>query len=287
MSPMALCDAHPPGYPSEQTKAFFAARAKGGAGLLIMGGTLSTKLGWETCGGHNYRIDIPGTLGAMWEIAERVHAFGAKCFVQLMQCLGRQGTSRNTGVQPVSCTAEAYAAAEEDLPEGMKFPGGLAGELPRELAVSEIEALEDEGADSAIRAVAAGFDGIEIPCHHGYLSLSFLSPRINKRKDLYGGNLENRIRFLLNTVQKTRDRIGPDFPLGVRLCAAEHVEGGLICEELVEVAKILEREGIDFVDLADGVYEKHKYKFGMPVGKLRLDAHPQELKVGKYFAKKC
>ena len=278
MSPMALCDAHPPGYPSEQTKAVFAARAKGGAGLIIMGGTLSTRIGWETCGGHNYRIDVPGTLGAMCEVAERVHAYGTKCFVQLMQCLGRQGTSRNTGVQPVSCTAEAYSTAEEDLPEGMKFPGGLAGELPRELTVSEIEALEDEEADSAIRAVAAGFDGIEIPCHHGYLALSFLSPRINKRNDLYGGGLENRIRFILNTVRKTRDRIGPDFPLGVRLCAAEHVEGGLTCNESVEAAKILEKEGIDFVDLADGVYEKHKYISPEADGTLLEHGEPQAFK---------
>jgi len=278
MSPMALCDAHPAGYPSEQTKAVFAARAKGGVGLIILGGTLSTKLGWETCGGHNFRMDIPETLGAMAELVERVHSFDAKCFVQLMPCLGRQGSSKHTGVQPVSCTAEAYVTAEEDLPEGMKFPGGLVGELPRELTISEIVGLEDETSNSALRAVAAGFDGIEIPCHHGYLALSFLSPRINKRRDLYGGSLENRIRFTLNSVRKTRDKVGPDFPLGVRLCAAEHVEGGLTCEDLVEVAKILEEEGINFIDLADGVYEKHKYVNPEKDGTLLEHGEPQAFK---------
>jgi 2,4-dienoyl-CoA reductase (NADPH2) len=278
MAPMALCDAHPPGYPSEQTKAVFAARAKGGTGLIIMGGTLSTKLGWDTCGGHNFRVDIPGTIGAMSEVAERVHAFGAKCFSSLMQCLGRQGTSRHTGVQPVSCTAEAYVTADEDMPEGMKFPGGLRGEMPRELTIAEIEALENEGASSALRVVAAGFDGMEIPCHHGYLALSFLSPRINKRKDSYGGNLENRMRFILNSIRKTRDKVGPDFPIGVRLCAAEHVEGGLTCQELVEVAVILEKEGVDFIDLADGVYEKHRYISPEKDGTLLEHGEPQAFK---------
>ena len=279
LGPMALNDAFPPGFPSEQTKAFYAARAKGGVGLIILGGTFSTKLGWDTNTFPGaYRMDNGDSFASMSELVERVHAFGAKIFVQFMPCLGRQGSSRRTGVQPVSCTAEAFVSPEEAWPEGLRFPGGMVGELPRELTISEIEALEDESANSALRVKAAGFDGMEIPCHHGYLILSFLSPRINKRTDSYGGTLENRMRHLLNSLRKTREKVGPDFPLGVRLCANEHVEGGLSCQDCVEVAKILEKEGADFIHLADGVIESHQYVNPEKEGALLDHGEPQAFK---------
>jgi 2,4-dienoyl-CoA reductase (NADPH2) len=279
LAPMALNDASPPGFPSEQTKAFYAARAKGGVGLVILGGTFSTKLGWDTNRFPNvFRMDNSDTLPSMYELVERVHAFGTKIFVQFMPCLGRQGSSRRTGVQVVSCTAEAFISPEEVWPEGVRFPGGIVGELPRELSISEIVALEDESANSALRVKAAGFDGIEIPCMHGYLLLCFLSPRVNKRTDSYGGTFENRIRFLLNTLRKTRENVGPDFPLGVRLCANEHVEGGLSCQDCVEVAKILEKEGVDYIHLADGVYETHHYMLPEKEGSLLEHGEPQAFK---------
>jgi 2,4-dienoyl-CoA reductase-like NADH-dependent reductase (Old Yellow Enzyme family) len=277
MLPMAMNDAHPPGFPSEQTQAFFASRARGGVGLIVVGGTYATRLGWETSGMHNFRIDVESTLPSFARLVQRVHAFGARIFVQLMQCAGRQGTSRVSGVQPVSCTAEAFASSEETWPEGLKFPGGLSGEVPRELSIEEIIELEDEVANSALMAKAAGFDGVEIPCHHGYLSLSFLSPRINKRRDLYGGNLENRMRFIFNSVVKVREKVGPDFALGVRLCSSEHIEGGLSCKESVEVARLLEKE-LDFFSLADGVYETAKFVFPEKDGTLLEHGEPQAFK---------
>jgi 2,4-dienoyl-CoA reductase-like NADH-dependent reductase (Old Yellow Enzyme family) len=279
LGPMALNDAFPPGFPSEQTKAFYAARAKGGVGLVILGGTFSTKLGWDTNTFPGaFRMDNDDAMAPMSELVERVHAFGAKIFVQFMLGLGRQGSSKRSGVQPVSCTAEAYVSPEEVWPEGLRFPGGIVGELPRELTIPEIVALEDESANSALRVKAAGFDGIEIPCHHGYLLLSFLSPRINKRTDSYGGTLENRMRFLLNSVHKTRENIGPDFPLGVRLCANEHMQGGLTCQDCVQVAKMLEKEGVDFIHLADGVYESHNYVIPEKEGTLLEHGEPQAFK---------
>jgi 2,4-dienoyl-CoA reductase-like NADH-dependent reductase (Old Yellow Enzyme family) len=279
LGPMAMNDGFPPGYPSEQTKAFYAARAKGGVGLLILGGTYSTKLGWDTNSFPNaFRMDNNDSLASMYELTERVHSFGAKIFVQFMPCLGRQGSSRRSGVQPVSCTPEPFVSPEEAWPEGLRFPGGIVGERPRELTIPEIIAIEDESAKSAPRVKAAGFDGMEIPCHHGYLLVSFLSPRINKRKDSYGGTLENRMRFLLNTLRKTREQVGPDFPLGVRLCANEHVEGGLTCQDCVEVAKILEKEGVDYIHLADGVYEAHQYVTPEKEGTLFEHGEPQAFK---------
>jgi 2,4-dienoyl-CoA reductase-like NADH-dependent reductase (Old Yellow Enzyme family) len=155
MAPMQMQDSHPPGHASEQTKAAYAARAKGGAGLLIQGGTSASR--WAADIGAfsgSFRMHTDEAMLSLSELVERVHAFDAKIFVQLMQSMGRQGSSRSKGIQPVSCTAEPFVSAEEDWPEGLKFPGGISGELPRELAISEIIEMEDESANSAIRAKA-------------------------------------------------------------------------------------------------------------------------------------
>ena len=85
MLPMAQNDAHQPGFPSEQTKAFCAARAYGGVGLIIVGGTYVTRLGWETSGQHNLRIDTAATLPSFAQPVQRVHAFGARVFLQMSQ----------------------------------------------------------------------------------------------------------------------------------------------------------------------------------------------------------
>jgi 2,4-dienoyl-CoA reductase (NADPH2) len=279
MAAMAMNDGSPPGHPSEQSKAMCAARAKGGVGLIILGGTFSTKKGYDTQSYRGaFRMDTDETLVPITELVERIHSFNASVFVQLMPCLGRHGTSRFIGEQLVSCVAEPYRILGENMPKGMTFPGEHVGEIPRELTIQEIINMEDESANSALRAIAVGFDGMEIPCHHGYLPFSFLSPRINKRTDSYGGSVENRLRFVLNIIKKTRDKIGPDFPIGIRLSAAEHMEGGLTCDECVAAAKILEKEGIDFIDLSDGVHETAKYIFPDEDGLMLKHGEPQAFK---------
>jgi 2,4-dienoyl-CoA reductase (NADPH2) len=167
---------------------------------------------------------------------------------------------------------------EDDFPEGMKFPGGVTYETPRELQISEITDMEDRAVQASLRAVTAGFDGIEIPLHRGYLPFSFLSPRINRRNDLYGGSLQNRMRFAVNIIRKTREKIGPDFPLGVELVCNEHVEGGLTIPDCVEIAAILENEGVDYVSLADACYEKTKIALPETDGLMLDHGEPQAFK---------
>ncbi len=279
MSPMAMNDAYPAGYPSEQSKAFFAARANGGVGLIIVGGSVGTERAWgETPFPGCYRMDINDTLSGFAELVDRVHAFDSKIFVQLIHSFGRLGSSKRSGKQPISCTAEPLVVEEESWPEGMRFPGGYIGETPREIPISEIIALEDEFSNSAIRAVAAGFDGLEIASHLSYLAASFLSPRVNRRTDMYGGSLKNRMRFLVNTVHKTRNKIGPDFPLGVKLICNEHMEGGLTIEDCVEIANVLDGEGVDYISLADGCYESMKWSTPPEDGTLLEHGEPQAFK---------
>jgi 2,4-dienoyl-CoA reductase-like NADH-dependent reductase (Old Yellow Enzyme family) len=98
-------------------------------------------------------------------------------------------------------------------------------------------------------------------CKKGYLIHQFLSPRSNQRTDEYGGSLENRFRFLRNLLVASRKRVGPDFPLGIRLSGDEHMPGAIHEEELIQVAKWCEELGATYIHLSDGSYEARKWFF--------------------------
>ena len=108
---------------------------------------------------------------------------------------------------------------------------------------------------AARRAVAAGFDVIEIHGAHGYLVGQFLSPFANRRDDEYGGDFERRLRFPLEVVAAVRAAIGTRVPLLYRLSADEHVEGGLTLADSCRIAPRLEAAGVDLLDVSAGIYE--------------------------------
>ena len=124
---------------------------------------------------------------------------------------------------------------------------------PRALSVQEIHQIEDAFVNAAKRAVEAGYDGVEIHCAHGYLLNQFYSPITNKRKDEYGGNLENRLRFLLETISLVRKGIGEDVPIAVRFGGADYLPGGSKEEDAVQAAVILEKSGVDLLDISGGM----------------------------------
>ncbi len=123
---------------------------------------------------------------------------------------------------------------------------------PKELTKDEIQEVIDSFVASAKRSITAGFDTIEIHAAHGYLLNQFISPLTNKRNDEYGGNLENRVRLLLE-VTEAIDKVIPDeMPLFVRISAKEWAEGGHTINDSVEVAKLLKKSGTDLIDCSSG-----------------------------------
>ena len=128
------------------------------------------------------------------------------------------------------------------------------GDEVRALAVAEIHAIQKEFLTAARRLKQAGYDGCEIHAANGYLFHQFFTRRVNRRSDAYGGSLENRMRFLLETVARIKDGLG-DFPIITRISATEYVEGGYTTEEVVELAKALERAGVVALDLSGGSNE--------------------------------
>jgi 2,4-dienoyl-CoA reductase-like NADH-dependent reductase (Old Yellow Enzyme family) len=129
------------------------------------------------------------------------------------------------------------------------------GDTPREMTVAEIVDLEDRYAVQAKAAYSLGYDGVEVHAPHGYLLHSFLSPRSNQRHDQYGGSLENRARFLLNIIDKTRKAIGPDKAFGVRLSGDELMPGGIKHDEVKQVVSWCRDAGANFFNVSQGCYE--------------------------------
>lgn len=124
----------------------------------------------------------------------------------------------------------------------------------RALTIEEIKSIEQEFAEGAVRVKKSCYDGVEIHCAHMYLLNQFYSPLTNKRTDEYGAQtLENRLRFLIETYRLVREAVGSEYPVAVRLGGADYTEGGSTIEDAAKAAVILEKEGIDLIDLSGGI----------------------------------
>lgn len=124
--------------------------------------------------------------------------------------------------------------------------------VPHELSITEIQGLITSFVDAARRSIVAGFDVIEIHAAHGYLFHQFLSPLTNVREDGYGGTLENRMRFLLETSSAVRSAIPAETPLFVRISATDWIEGGWTLDNAVILSKKLKEVGVDLIDVSTG-----------------------------------
>ena len=226
---------------SEGTLAFYEQRAKGGVGLIITGITRVNedhgRAGNQICASRDEHI--PG----LRKLAERVHQYGTKIFLQL----------HHPGVIG-SCAAIGG--------KSLASPSGIASAIvqqpARALSREEIHSLVEDFGKAAARAKEAGIDGVELHGAHNYLINEFLSPYFNRRTDEYGGSFENRFRFLKEIVESVRKHAGNDFPLVVRMSADEYLKGGYHLEEGVRIAKALDELGVDAIDVTVGGTENNR-----------------------------
>jgi len=265
------------GYVNEQILAYYAARAKGGTGLIITECILGTKLASKfpyTTNLHCYNTThIPG----LSEIADTIHAHDCKVFAQMSIGFGRQGHSPDHESPPAP-SAIPYQTDPMLMPKGFleffaehmefagllmsgRYPSMARADMPREITKEEIKSEIEEFAESCVLVAVTGIDGIELHAPHGYLEHQFLSPRSNKRTDEYGGSLENRMRFVVEIYEAVRAAIGHSIPVGIRLSGDEHMPDGIHHDELKQVVKRLGEMGVDYVHLSDGSYEALKHFF--------------------------
>ncbi|MBL4684358.1 MAG: NADH:flavin oxidoreductase/NADH oxidase family protein [Nannocystaceae bacterium] len=227
------------GVPTDALTRLYARLGKGGAGLLITGNVIVDPGGRTES--HNVVLTRDhGEPLAAWARAAKAH--GSALFMQLSHA-GRQ-TGRTVTWSPV-----APSAVKADR------EGGLFSK-PRPLTEGEIEVLVQRFAGAAVVAQAAGFDGVQIHGAHGYLVSQFLSPLTNLRTDRYGGDIQGRMRFLLEIVRAVRRATGAGFSTAVKLNSADFQRGGFTLEESMQVAQALEKEGVDLLEISGGSYEK-------------------------------
>ncbi|MCK4792856.1 MAG: FAD-dependent oxidoreductase [Desulfobacteraceae bacterium] len=236
MPPMCTNYATINGQVTDRLIAYYVERAKGGAGLLTVEYTY-INLGGKMFE-HMTGIYDDQMIQGYKKLVDAVHESGAKISIQLSHA-GRKTFSKITGQIPV---------APSPIPR-------INGEVPRELTIDEIRDLVEDFASAALRAKKAGFDAVMIHMAHGYLINNFLSPLSNKRQDRYGGNLEGRSRFAVEVLRRIREKVGREFPITCRFCADEYLQGGIDLNQSKYIAKKLEENGIDAIDVSAGAQE--------------------------------
>lgn len=238
MAPMATNFAYTNGEVSEAQIAYYAERAKGGVGLVIVEAACVTEdSGKEGFG--QLQISHPRYVLGLNRLSDAIKAHGSRVFIQLFHA-GRQTSSiLSGGKQPVAPSAIAC---------------NITRELPRELTVLEVKQIINQFIAAAHYAQRAGFDGIELHAAHGYLINQFLSPCTNHRRDEYGGSLVNRQRFLLEIITEIKETL-PELTISVRLNIDDFVQDGLELGESLKICKSLELAGVDIINCSSGTYE--------------------------------
>jgi 2,4-dienoyl-CoA reductase-like NADH-dependent reductase (Old Yellow Enzyme family) len=237
---------------TDMATAYYAERARGGVGLIIIGAAHV----------HPSSLMAPLLMPQLWDdgnieplrrIADAVHEHGCKLAIQLWHS-GVRGFPTYKQAAGYDPDATWYTLSPSQIPLG-EFPGAST---PKVLSEEEIEEILDSYASAAARAIAGGLDGVEFHMSHGYLPWQFLSPFYNKREDRWGGSYENRLRFPVEALGRIRTAIGDGPFLGYRINSTSFWPGDLELEDVKQIVPDLEaRTDIDYVDVSAGVH--HAY----------------------------
>jgi anthraniloyl-CoA monooxygenase len=245
VSPMCMYSARE-GVPTDFHLVHYGSRAIGGAGLIF------TEM---TCVDRDARIS-PGCAGlwndeqeAVWKrIVDFVHVNSTAKFALQLGHAGRKGATRLM-----------WDGMDRPLEEGgweviapSPIPYFLDSQVPREMDPAAMDAVKATFVAAAERGERCGFDMLELHCAHGYLLSSFISPLTNKRSDVYGGSLENRLRFPREVFEALRSAWPAHKPMSVRISATDWAEGGITGDDAVLVARAFAESGVDLVDVSTG-----------------------------------
>ncbi|WP_329043413.1 NADPH-dependent 2,4-dienoyl-CoA reductase [Streptomyces sp. NBC_00178] len=217
----------------ERMAAFYAARARGGVGLIVTGGIAPSDRGCSFPGGAKMTTQAEAEQHS--EVTAAVHAAGGRIAMQILH-FGRY-------------------AHHPDLvaPSALKAP--ISGFTPHALTDDEVEETIEDFVRAAELARRAGYDGVEIMGSEGYLINEFIVAATNHREDRWGGSYENRIRFPVEIVRRVRERVGPDFILIYRLSMLDLVPGGSTLQEVVHLAREIEAAGATIINTGIGWHE--------------------------------
>ncbi len=221
----------PQGY--ERMAAFYAERAKGGVSLIVTGGVSPNDDGVVFA--HGTKLDTVEEAEKHKVVTQAVHDAGGKIAMQILH------------------TGRYSYQANNVAPSAIQAP--INPIKPKALSSAEVQQTIDDFANCAKLAQYAGYDGVEIMGSEGYLINEFIAARTNHRDDEWGGSYENRIRFPIEIVKRTRDLVGENFIIIYRLSMLDLVEGGSSLEEVVQLAKEIEKAGATIINTGIGWHE--------------------------------
>jgi len=233
MPPMATSKSDD-GKVSGELLEYYGQRAKGGyIGLIITEHCFIADEGKASL--NQVSVSKDDDIEGLSRLAETIRKDGTRAFVQI----------NHAGLAGMNDTV--YGPSKVNHPNGKNIDKQIVV-----LDKEDIKDLIEKYADAALRVKKAGFDGVEIHCAHGYLLNQFYSPLTNRREDEYGGTIENRIRIVLEVIRAVREKVGPDFPVALRLGACDYGLDGTTIKDSVFAAREFEKAGIDLIDITGG-----------------------------------
>lgn len=212
---------------------YYEQRAKGGTGLIILE-NVCVDFPYGTNGTTQLRIDNDQYIPGLFKFTERMHKHGASVAVQINHAGASAYPGRLNGLQPISSS---------------NIPSKTGGNVPRPATVEELNEIVKQYGLAAQRAQRAGFDAVEIHGGHSYLLSQFLSPIYNRRTDEFGGSAENRSRLIRMVIDEMRTKVGPHFPILLRISAVDFVDGGNSLDDTLEILQYL-ADGVDVFDVS-------------------------------------
>lgn len=258
MTPMGSNLSQADGHCGERIQAYYEARAKGGAGMLIVG---VASIAWPAgaCNPNQVAISSDEFLPGLRALTARIKRHGARAALQL-QHAGKVAVCDIAAGRPMlvpsiphnSRDEMSSALTPEEMAAFVKSYSKKGAKVEYKIADGhDIRELIERFSEAADRARRAGFDGVELHAGHGYILSEFLSPHANRREDEYGGCLENRARLLLEVIRAVKARAGSDFPVWCRIDALEYrVDGGIGLDDAVQTAVLAEAAGADAIHVS-------------------------------------
>jgi len=237
--------ATPDGGPSEKLAELYYELADGEIGLIITSGAqIDGYKGLPDIEGLPYpsAMDDDRLIDCWRPIVAGVHERGSKIAMQIVH----PGRADNPGLRKSDPIAPSPVPIDDfDI-------------MPKEMNLEEIDQMVDMFAQACRRVKEAGFDAVQLHGGHGYLISNFISPYTNVRTDKYGGNTENRARFIVEIVEKARELVGAEFPIMIKMNCDDFLEDGLKIDEAVKVAKIIVGAGIGCIEVTGGITETRR-----------------------------
>ena len=224
------------GFPTEDLFKLYERLAKGGVGLIITGLSYVTRDGKiDAMKG----IDSDEHIAKYRDMADLVHKNSSRIAMQIVHG-GRQTTEEWANTQPMAPSA---------VKENTLFV------KPREMTEQDIERIIEAFGQAARRVKESNFDAVQLHGAHGYLINEFLCPHTNRRKDKWGGSIENRMRFVTQIYGRCRELVGDDYPLLIKINTYDHMKKGLKQEEGVIMAEMMADMGFDGIEISCGIFE--------------------------------